>query len=396
VALACAPRELPVASARLPTDGRWIGGAPDDSEAQAMSSDYEIDPAGDAEATPETPRNSTNLIAKAARAILAAHVGRIPVSGLIGAVALVALIAGAYTVGNPGDTSTQNHRLSSSDVYPAASAAPAVPAVGAPIYDKGLVTGQPGAVAGDGSTPESGVSSGAPVTTPQIVKTGSMSVEVSELDKAVGQAQTAIIGLGGSVSQSNQSGDKESAVASVVYRVPADKFDAAQAAIRGIAGRVLSAQTSTNDVTAQVVDLEARLANLQATESALQSIMARATLIADVLAVEQQLSNTQGQIEQLTAQRDYLKNQAAMSTLAVTFSLPSKTVTTQATQGWDLGAQIDDAGAALVRIGQGLATLGVWAVVVGLPVVIGIGLLLAVLWILRRVAGRKRGSPAQA
>ncbi|HEX7490082.1 MAG TPA: DUF4349 domain-containing protein, partial [Candidatus Limnocylindrales bacterium] len=140
------------------------------------------------------------------------------------------------------------------------------------------------------------------------------------------------------------------------------------------------------------IDLDARINNLQRTETALQAIMTKATVIADVIAVENQLSLVQGQIEELTASRDSLKTQAAMSTLTVSYQLPAKTVTTQATQDWTLGNQIDIAGAALVRIGQGLATMGVWLMVVILPIGLVAGLLLAILYVLRRVTRRGRRS----
>ena len=83
--------------------------------------------------------------------------------------------------------------------------------------------------------------------------------------------------------------------------------------------------------------------------------MAKATEIKDILAVQEQLTQTRGEIEQLTAQRDYLKNQAAMSTLSVAFVLPSKTVTTQATNEWDFNKQVDEAvaGAGAHRPGHG-------------------------------------------
>jgi hypothetical protein len=122
--------------------------------------------------------------------------------------------------------------------------------------------------------------------------------------------------------------------------------------------------------------------------------MAKAVAIPDVIAVEEQLSQTQGEIEQLTAQRDNLKDQATMSTLAVTFQLPAKTVTTQATQDWTLGGQVDEAAAALVRIGQGLATMGVWALIVILPIGFGLLVLLAIFAIIRRILARGRGRTA--
>jgi len=78
-----------------------------------------------------------------------------------------------------------------------------------------------------------------------------------------------------------------------------------------------------------------------------------------------------------------------MSTVTVTFTLPNETVTTQTTQGWQLGGQIDQAVAQLVRIGQGLVTIVVWAVIVGLPCCGAARPFLA--WRLsRRLAGRNR------
>ena len=224
----------------------------------------------------------------------------------------------------------------------------------------------------------------------QIVKTGSMALEVTDLDRAVFQAQSTIEGMGGNVSQSSSSGDKDSAVATVEYRVPVARWDDALAAMRALGTKVISEQTNSTDATAQLVDLDARISNLQATQSALQSIMARASAIPDVLAVEQQLSDTEGQIEELSAQQALLKNQAAMSTLTVSFSTPGETDTTQAAEGWDLGAQIDQAAATLVYIGQGLVTILVWAVVVGLPLAMGLALLWAIWKIGRRLARGQR------
>ena len=325
-----------------------------------------------------------------ARKIARGRVGRVPVSGIVAAVALVSLLGAAYAIGNPPSAGAPDSGLRhpAYGAGPAASAAPAAP---------GDLTGQLGGISngdsglsssGGGTKPTPELQLTTSLETTQIVKTGSMALEVSDLDKAVTQAQSTVVGLGGYVSESSRLGSKDDAVASITYRLPAAKWDDALTAMRNLAGRVLSEQTGTTDVTTQVIDLDARLNNLKTTEAALQSIMARASAVPDVLAVEQQLSQTQGEIEQLTAERDHLKDQAAMSTLGVTFSLPGKTVVTQATQEWDLGKQIDQAAAALVHIGQGLATIAVWSIVVGLPVVIGLLLLLGMLWTGRRIFGR--------
>jgi hypothetical protein len=294
-------------------------------------------------------------------------------------IAAAAVIGGAYMVGGPpeGDHSTTTPmfgpaRLASSGGQAAATAAPAAaPAVLAPETLAGNVPGT-GSLKTTDQTGIGTQSNGAPA------------------------ADTIIAGMGGLVDQSNRSGTGDEAVASITLRFPVAKWDAALPALRKIGSKVLYEQTSSTDVTSQVIDLNARLDNLKATEAALQAIMARATAIPDVIAVENQLSDTQGQIEQLTAQRDHLANQAAMSTLTVTFQMPAKTVTTQATQDWTLGNQIDQAGAALVRIGQGLATMAVWIAVVVLPLGLAVLLLLGLAKLTRRISGRGRSRNAAA
>lgn len=316
-------------------------------------------------------------------------------TGLLAVGAIGALIVGAYVLGSPpGSTAILDARFAGA-LQPAGNggtdqgviaAATAGPAVAGGI-GKSIVT-DPGAVPAARQDPLS-----APLDAALIVKTGQLSLEVADLDKAVAQGQTAVAGMGGSVSSSNQSGTGDYASASVTYRIPVARWDDAMAALKKLGSKTLSAQTDTSDVSSQVVDLQARLDNLKVTETALQAIMARATAIPDVIAVESQLSQTQGQIEQLTAQRDNLKNQAAMSTMTVTFQLPGQTVTTQATQDWTLGGQVDQAAAALVRIGQGLATMVVWALIVLLPVGFAALILFGVLALIRRFLGhgRRRG-----
>ena len=343
----------------------------------------------------DSPRSRPGPLTRLARA----RIGRVRVAGLISAVAIVALLGAAYQIGSPSSGSEQTPIPPGDVRFAGEGAGPVVgPAMPAP---SAAPTAGPAAV--DGSVDLNSQSGGKSISydqtstgeQTQIVKTGSMSIEVGDLDKAVANARSAITGLGGYVSDSTQSGDKDSAVATVTFRLPVARWDEALAAMRGLSTRLINEQTNSSDVTMQVVDLDARLKNLQATESALQAIMARATAIPDVLAVQEQLTQTRGQIEELTAQRDHLKDQAAMSTLAVTFQTPT-TVTIQATHDWSLGNQVDEAVAALVRLGQGLATMAVWAVIVGVPIVIGVLILGLFLWILRRIARRHPRQPAGA
>jgi len=218
-----------------------------------------------------------------------------------------------------------------------------------------------------------------------IIKNGSLVLQVTDIDAGLTLATDRIKGLGGYVSGSRRSGDGEFDQATITFRVPASKWDDALTALRGIATKVLGEDTSTEDVTTQVVDLAARIKNLQATEQALQSIMDRATAIKDVLAVQAELTTVRGQIEQLTAEKTTLVGQATYSTLAVTFSLKPDPVLTSKSK-FDPNTEVDAASASLVDVLQGLATAGIWFAIVWLPILLGLAIVAGIgLFIFRRV-----------
>ena len=251
----------------------------------------------------------------------------------------------------------------SADATAGPAALPAPAASAAAAFDQ--ATGG-GAAASSGPTDVT--ASGAADTF--IVRTGSISIEVPKIEQALTDVRGAIAGLGGYVSDSDQSNQGDQVSASVTYRVPVARWQDALDAIQKIATKVDSAKSNAVDVTGQVLDLGARIDNLRTTELALQAIMARATKIADVLDVESKLSDVQGQIEQLSTEQTHLKGQASLATLTVVFSLPATQAVVQTSRGWDPGAQLDQASAALLGIGQAIASAGIWLVIVGLPVAI--------------------------
>ena len=228
---------------------------------------------------------------------------------------------------------------------------------------------------------------GVPEQPQLIIYNGSLELEVADVDASVSQAEALVKGLGGHVAGSRASDSGKGKSAYVTYRIPAARWSEALSGLKALATRVVDEETSSDDVTAEVVDLEARLANLRSTELALQGIMARATTITDVLKVQAELTQVQGEIESMTAQRDLLTNQAALATLDVAFNPPPVAEVQQASTGWDLGREIDGALASLVRLGQGVASLLVWLIIVVLPVLVPV---LIGIWIVNRLYVRWR------
>jgi tetrahydromethanopterin S-methyltransferase subunit G len=227
----------------------------------------------------------------------------------------------------------------------------------------------------------------------KIVKTGEITLEVPVVGAAVGELRAMALALDGYVSGSRTGGEDDSAT--VTLRVPADRFDEALERLHDMDGKVRVEATKDEDVTSSVVDLEARIRNLRASEEQYRILVRRAERINDVLAVQSRLDDVRGQIEQLTAQLTQLNGLATMSTLTVTL-VPASTPVEDAAEAWDPGSTFGNAAAALVSAGQAVADAAIWLFIVGLPILLiaAIGLWLAMR--LRPVAGRlARPEPRQ-
>jgi hypothetical protein len=228
----------------------------------------------------------------------------------------------------------------------------------------------------------------------KIVRTGSIDLQVKDVPKALQTARDGIRSMGGYIGASQTGNVDDQPVATITYRIPVDRWEDALDLLRGLAGqttKVLSEQTQAVEVTGAVVDLEARIRNLRASETALQDIAAKATRVADVLEVQAQLTSVRGEIEQLNGQLKDLNDRASFATLTANFATPVVQVEAAA-KGWEPAKIVDEATASLVDILQALTTAGIWFVIVWVPILIGLGLIgLVVGLILRRlgVIGRR-------
>ena len=225
----------------------------------------------------------------------------------------------------------------------------------------------------------------------KIIRTGSLQLEVADVNAAIGAGRSAIQGMGGYIGASQLYNDGESVVATISYRVPAERWEDALAALRAL-GTEVGEQTDTADVTGQIVDLDARIRNLRASESALVKHLSDAAKVADVLEIESRLSDVRGQIEQLTAQKANLDDQVAFATLTVTYGVEVQAVR-QAADRWDPKVEIDQAGASLVGFLQVLASAAIWFAIVGLPILLMLTLIVAIgLFVARRLGFLRRGA----
>lgn len=220
----------------------------------------------------------------------------------------------------------------------------------------------------------------------RIIRTGTMQLQVEDVERAVAEARARVTALGGYIGASRQASLDEGVIAEVTYRIPVDRWEETLTGLRSLALKVLDEQIEAVEVTGQVVDLAARIRNLEASEEALQAIAARATEIKDVLAVQKELTDVRGQIEQLAAQKQDLEDRAALATMTVTYGVEVVAVK-QAAKDWNASSEVDRAAASLIDVLQSVATAGIWFGIVWLPILV----VLVILALIVRVITRRTG-----
>jgi Domain of unknown function (DUF4349) len=157
----------------------------------------------------------------------------------------------------------------------------------------------------------------------KVVKTAMLTIHVGRdtFDQRFQQAAMVASSHGGFISSSRTSeGSRPSGV--LVIRVPASQFELAMGELKAL-GKVKGERISGEDVTAQLVDLQARLRNWEAQESVLLRLMRRSKSIEDSLKVQRTLQEVQLAIEQIRGQLRVLSDQTDLSTITLSMAEPA-------------------------------------------------------------------------
>jgi hypothetical protein len=102
----------------------------------------------------------------------------------------------------------------------------------------------------------------------------------------------------------------------MVVRVPAADFDDVMAAL-GRMDQLVSTSSSSQDVTTQLIDVEARIKVQEASVQRVRQLLTRAQSIRDIMAIESELANRQAELDSLKQQQAYLNDQTSLATISV-------------------------------------------------------------------------------
>ena len=219
----------------------------------------------------------------------------------------------------------------------------------------------------------------------KIIRDGSIVIEVPKGEFQTGFAAVTRIAdnNGGFVLSSQTRGQRQG---TLTLRIPAKRFDQAMLALNQV-GLVQATSVNGKDVTAEFVDLNARLQNLVLQRAQLRALMAKATTIAETLTVQSHLQNVQLQIDQIQGQLNYIDNQVAESTIRVSLhekNAPQAVQQTTTVKNPSLGTAWD-------RAIQGFLNI-IAAIVVGLGYLIPLGILALAVWLITLAVRRRRAA----
>lgn len=219
-----------------------------------------------------------------------------------------------------------------------------------------------------------------------IIYTANIDMVVADTEATAAEIQALTASMGGRVVSSSFYQSGEGAFAgTITIRVPVGRFDEAMSRIQEMAVEVQRADQNSEDVTEEYVDLQARLQNLEATADRVRGFLEQADTVEEALAVNQELSRLESEIEAHRGRIQYLENRAAFSTITVRLT-PDELAQPIEVGGWRLGGAARDAVEALLSALQGLARIVVWIVIFILPLALLILLPLALIvrWMGRR------------
>ena len=169
------------------------------------------------------------------------------------------------------------------------------------------------------------------ITTPQvqqdwdkkIIKNGSLKLEVKEFKKSGDAIRQSIKKSGGYISQEEQNLVDEKSETTLTIKVPVAQFEDLMNELSGLSAKVIERKISTDDVTTEFIDTKSRLEAKKQMRLKYLDFLKQSKNMDEVLQVQKEINGIQEEIEAAMGRIGYIYQQAAFSTISLTFYEPS-------------------------------------------------------------------------
>lgn len=175
--------------------------------------------------------------------------------------------------------------------------------------------------------PEAGhiAAPGKPVVLPvtagsEIVYTAQLTVRARDVSDADARAKQIVADQGGYVASEESAIDPvhpDRSTATLVLKIPVGLYPATLDNLASALGTRVSLQQQAQDVTENVANVNSRVASAVAAIAQLRALLGRAGSIADLLSIQNQISQQESDLESLQAQQRALDHETAYATLSL-------------------------------------------------------------------------------
>ena len=176
---------------------------------------------------------------------------------------------------------------------------------------------------GDGSENKDGIDAdgGNEITdNRKLIRRASLTIESTEFQKSINHINGLVSAHGGYIQNSqisgNRYGSQDNRSAYIVVRIPDTKLSLFLDGAEDL-GNIISRSESTEDVTAQYTDTQAKLTSLKTEFDRLLVLIDRAEKLEDIIRLEERLSQVRYQMDSVTAQLKMLDNEVDFSTVSL-------------------------------------------------------------------------------
>lgn len=153
----------------------------------------------------------------------------------------------------------------------------------------------------------------------KIIKQGDLRFETNDLTATYTQIQNAVKSHNAIIQNDTEGKNYESVFRKIIIRVPSKNFDLFLKDISKGVGYFDNKEISSQDVTAEYIDIDARLKAKKVLENRYLELLKKANKVTEMLDIEKQLSAIREEIEAKEGQLNYMQNQVSFSTVRIEF-----------------------------------------------------------------------------
>lgn len=225
----------------------------------------------------------------------------------------------------------------------------------------------------------------------KIILYADINIETTEFNDSINELRSAVESLGGYISSANTNIYNQTYSlhsGNYTVRIPSNNFNAFISRSNDM-GNVTSTNIWQDDVTSRYTDIETRLATLETKRDRLLSMMEEATEMADIIELENALTDTVYQIEMLTGERKTYDDKIDFST-ATLYIREVRDLTKTVTPPKTLGERISQKFSSSIRNFGEFCEDTIVFLVGALPTIIILAIIaFVIILIIRRTAPRR-------